>query len=161
MARSRNHRNHRRRRRKPSFWKEYRFEIVVVFLFTTGVFLLVEKMEIKATIYRFLRVVILGTANVLSDTAQYLYDLFMEVETSDIVGIILIMTATFMVYLRLRKRVIARHAELYVCPNCGRDLHRVHRHLSHRILGWLLWADVKYFSCRDCSYKGIRMSQRT
>jgi len=161
MANHKRQNNHRHSRRpKHSFWNEYRFEIIVVFLLTTGIFLLVEKMEIKVTVYRWVRTFIIVSANAISDTAQSIFQLFHEVETSDIIGIILIIIALFMIYLRVRKRTIFRYATLYECPNCSGDLRRIHRKLRHRILGLLLWTEVKHFSCKTCDFHGIRMSER-
>lgn len=46
---------HRREKRHEiSFWQKYSFELTVVFLLATGIFLLLEKMKIKSYIYRWL-----------------------------------------------------------------------------------------------------------
>ena len=39
--------NKTRKRKKLSFWKTYHYELTVLGLFSLGLFLLVEKMEIK------------------------------------------------------------------------------------------------------------------
>jgi len=157
---NRKKRRHHSRKPKISFWNEYRFEIIVFSLLAMGIFLLVEKMEIKMTVYRWVKTFIIITTRLISDASQTTFQLIQEVETSDIIGLILILTALFMIYLRIRKRTIYRFATLYECPNCGGELRRIHRKISHRILGLLLWTDIKYFSCNKCDFHGIRMSER-
>ena len=46
-----------------SFHKEYSFEIKVIILFTLGIFLLVEDLEIKNYIYEFIRTVLFTIGN--------------------------------------------------------------------------------------------------
>jgi len=157
---NRHHHSHRHSRHR-SWWQEYRFEIIVLALLGLGIFLLVEKLEIKAFIFRQLRRLILGTATNISSLANRLFELLREVETSDIVGILLILTALGMIFYRLRNRYILRHGPLRNCLKCGSDMHRIHRRLRHRILGVILWADVRYYSCKKCTFKGIRVAPRT
>lgn len=148
------------RRRNHSWWQEYRYEISVVTLLALGIFLLVEKLEIKAFIFHQLRRLILGTGTTISSLANRTFALLQEVETSDIVGIILILIALGMIYYRLRNRYIQRHGPLRSCLKCGSDMHRIHRRLRHRILGVILWADVRYYSCKKCTFKGVRIAPR-
>ncbi len=154
------HSHNSSRHRNHSWWQEYRFEISVLVLLALGIFLLVEKMEIKAFLFRQLRRVILGTATTISSLANRMFGLLMEVETSDIVGIILILIAMGMIFYRLRSRFISRHGPLRSCLKCGSDMHRIHRRFRHRILGIILWADVRYYSCKKCTFKGIQVAPR-
>jgi len=158
---NKHHHSHHSGRRHHAWWQKYRFELTVLVLLALGVFLLVEKLEIKAFVFRQLKRLILGIATNISSLTNRLFSLLMEVETSDIVGILLILTALGMVFYRIRNRYILRHGPLRSCLKCGSDMQRTHRRLRHRILGLILWADVRYYSCKKCTFKGIRIAPRT
>ena len=83
--------------RHNSFHKEYSFEIKVILLFTLGIFLLVEDLEIKQYIFeairRFFFTIGLGI-KWFRDSIQFLIKQF---EVSDIVGISLILYVVYLV----------------------------------------------------------------
>ncbi len=153
-------RKHHHRRNEKSIWSEFRFEIFIAFLFFLGVFLLVEQMEIKATIFYWISTAIRTSANAVYSVARLIRDTISQVETSDIVGIVLILTSLVLIALRFRKKVIHRYSTLYSCPECGGDLHRTHRNTSQKLLELVLYAKIKHYKCKQCSYGGIQITEK-
>ncbi len=141
----------RRRNNGRSFFEEFRFEITVACLFALGVFLLLEKMEIKQTTW----FVIKSGARFIADSLTGLLTgtvyVIKSVETSDLFGILLILTAGMMVLNRVRIRMIERMSRPDVCPKCSGRLHRIHRKLKHQLLEIPLGAQIKHYTCKKCS----------
>ena len=107
--------------RHNSFHKEYSFEIKVVLLFTLGIFLLIEDLEIKQYIFETIRTIFFTIGlgiKWLRDSILYLIKQF---EVSDIVGISLILYVVYLVANRWRDRMIDRYMDLHSCPQCGSD----------------------------------------
>ena len=155
-------RHHRHKDSKiRSFFREYSFEFIVVGLFGLGVFLLMEKMSIKSYIGNFFVTIVKGVINFVTDLFEFVTDYLTQIETSDIVGILLICASFVLVYLRIRFRIIQRNAYLPECPSCGGDLRRIHRHPKYKILGFFLMARYKQFSCKKCEFEGIRIGVHT
>ena len=83
-----------------------------------------------------------------------------QFETSDLVGISLILTALLLIANRWRKRMIERYLILNNCPNCDGNLVRIKRNLKHKITSLVYFVDVKNYSCKNCDYNGIKLKKR-
>ncbi|MFQ6604085.1 MAG: hypothetical protein ACE5D8_00880 [Fidelibacterota bacterium] len=157
---SRNKHRRSRTRHGKSLWEEFRTEFFIAFLFLLGVFLLVEEMEIKQTIFLTFKTAIQWVAREINAAARFVAALIQEVETSDIVGLILIFIAIALMGGRLRQKIIHRYEHLYSCPQCGDELHRIHRRLWHKILQLVLFIRVKHYTCKKCDFHGIQILDR-
>ena len=82
-------------------------------------------------------------------------------ELSDLVGISLILFALHLAAKRWRDREIERYSELSNCPKCGGKLQHVQRTPKQKIISFFYVAQVKHYSCRSCTYAGIKMSKKT
>lgn len=145
-------------RQKP-FFQEYNFEITVLFLIALGVFLLVEKMEIKHYIYEFVKGILFTVGDffkLLRDGTIFIVDKF---EVSDLVGISLILFALFLIANRWRERMIERYSVLRNCPECGGNLHRIKREFNHKLTSLVFFVEVKHYHCKTCNYKGFKMAK--
>ncbi len=156
MSRKKQHKT----RHEKSLWKEFQSEIFIAFLFLLGVFLIVEKLEIKQTVFHSLRAMIQWAAREISTTARFIATLLAEVETSDIVGIILIFAALFLMVGRLRRKVIRRYEHLYSCPRCGNDLRRIHRSPFQKVMQVLFFVRIKHYTCKKCDFRGVQVLDR-
>jgi predicted RNA-binding Zn-ribbon protein involved in translation (DUF1610 family) len=59
---------------------------------------------------------------------------------------------------RLRWRLMhSRSLTSMTCPNCGSDIHRVHRHTADRIANWFV--PVRRYRCwnKECEWSGLRV----
>jgi len=140
-----------------SFISEYKFEITISLMISTGIFLLVEKMEIKAALFRWLIVFLKWSAFAIKRVLGFVVGVLRGIETSDLVGIFLILTAVFLILWRRRSRMILRHPLLETCPECGKFIMRGHRSWKQRILGLLIRVDIRNYYCGHCFYTGMGM----
>jgi len=143
-----------------SYFREYNFEITVVSLIALGIFLIVEDLEIKYYIYQIVKGFFFGIGHIIKLIKNGAIYLVSQFETSDLVGISLILLAIFLLAGRWRDRIIERHVTLTECPNCGGHLVRTHRELNHKIMSFIYFVTVKHYHCKVCKYKGIKMVKR-
>ncbi len=153
----------KKHKRQGSFISEYNYEITIVVLIALGIFLLVEDLEIKHYMYLGLRWFLFSIGDIIKGIRDNVIlllekDLF---ELSDLVGISLILFALHLAAKRWRDREIERYSELSICPNCGGKLQRVQRTPKQKIISLFYVAQVKNYSCRECAFKGIKMSKKT
>ncbi len=144
-----------------SLFREYRFELTVVSIFALGVFLLVEKMKIKSYVYRLIIAINSAIKSIFFYIMTTVLKIVSGIETSDIVGIILILIAAYMVFIRTRFRIFRRYASLSTCPTCDGDLKRTHRTPLQKLIEIALFAKVKHYSCKKCDYTGIAIGYRS
>jgi len=156
-------REHRKRKHpsERSFFDSYWFEITIAGLIALGIFLLLERLEIKAAIWQAL----VWSARRVGDIARSLgrsgVRLFNQIdETSDLVGIALILAAAALVAAKLRLRAIRRHPPLPQCPRCSAVLQRVHGGLIRRLLGLALWVRIRHYACDECGFRATVWSGR-
>ena len=153
----------KKHKRQGSFISEYNYEITIVVLIALGIFLLVEDLEIKHYMYLGLRWFLFSIGDIIKGIRDNVIlllekDLF---ELSDLVGISLILFALHLAAKRWRDREIERYSELSICPNCGGKLQRIQRTPKQKIISLFYVAQVKNYSCRECAFKGIKMSKKT
>ena len=144
--------------RHNTFNKEYSFEIKVVILFTLGIFLLVEDLEIKQYIFEFIRLILFSIGNGIKWSRDSILFLIKQFEVSDIVGISLILYVLYLVANRWRDRMIERYTDLNSCPKCETpEMHRIKKGWNHKLLGVLYFVSVKHYQCKKCSHKEIKL----
>ena len=159
-----NKRNRKRKRIKndsKTFFKEYNFELLILGLFTLGFFLLWEKWNIKSLVWGGITSTALFVITFLRNVSVRIGSLLSGVETSDLIGIILILIAVILVLNRARLRTIERHPNLVSCPKCDSGLRRVHRKTKHKIQSWFYLCKFKRFKCKSCSFDGVAMIEGT
>ena len=139
------------------FHKEYSFEIKVIILFTLGIFLLVEDLEIKQYIYDFIRTVLFAIGNVIKFIRDIAIFLIKQFEVSDIVGISLILYVIILIANRWRERMIDRHSNLINCNHCGGDIQRIKKNWNHKAISILYFVTVKHYKCKECMQKEIKL----
>ena len=140
-----------------SFFKEYNFEITVFTMFLLGVFLLVEKMEISQTLFSIAKATIFLFADFIKAIRDSIYNTLRWLELSDLVGVILILFALYLVSLRIRVRLLMLYPKVYECQNCDNNnkLKRIPKRLKHRIIHFALRLRVYYYQCDDCYKKQL------
>ena len=140
-----------------SFFKEYNFEITVFAMFVLGVFLLVEKMEISQTLFKFIKTTIFLFADLIKAIRDSIYDTLSWLELSDLVGVVLILFASYLIALRIRVRLLMLYPKIYECQYCDNKnkLKRIPKKLKHRIIHFALRLRVYYYQCDDCYKKQL------
>ena len=140
-----------------TYYQEYNFEILVLGLFALGFFLLWEKWNIKSIAWGAITSSALSIITFLRNISVRIGEIVSGVETSDIIGIVLILIALVLVINRARNRIIDHHPNLSSCPKCDADLRRTHRKTMHKIQALFLNCKIKRYKCRSCSFDGIAM----
>ena len=140
-----------------SFYKKYNFEVLVLGLLTLGFFLLWEKLKIKTIFWSLITSIANSVVVTTRNVAVKFGNVISKVETSDIIGIVLILSAFLLILNRTRMRIIKSHPNLISCPKCKGDLHRSHRKIKHKIFAVFLLCVIKRYKCRKCSFDGIAM----
>ena len=107
--------------RHNSFYKEYSFELKVILLFTLGIFLLVEDLEIKQYIFEAIRTIFFTLGLGIKWFRDSILFLIKQFEVSDIVGISLILYVVNLVANRWRDKMIEHYMDLHSCLQCGSD----------------------------------------
>jgi hypothetical protein len=141
------------------FLREYRIELVAVFMALLGIFLLVERMQIRATILRTISLAwrtLSGTAGAVVRSVIYR---ILHITVSDLIGLTLIVLSIVIVLWRMRLRLLQRLTGS-TCPVCGGELRRCRRDWLDRLLSLLL--PVAPYRCHneECRWEGLRVQRR-
>ena len=144
--------------RHNSFHKEYSFEIKVILLFTLGIFLLVEDLEIKQYIFEAIRTIFFTIGLGIKWFRDSILFLIKQFEVSDIVGISLILYVVYLIANRWRDRMIERYFDLSSCPQCGsNEIQRIKKNWKHQMIVIIYFVKVKHYQCKQCGHKEIKL----
>jgi predicted RNA-binding Zn-ribbon protein involved in translation (DUF1610 family) len=156
---------HRKKRRSPSIlarigriWRGWWTEILVATLALLAIFLLVEQMDIRKTLFSWLRAAMGSLEALVTGLAQALVRFVGETTLSDLVAYVLLAAVVVLIGWRTRYRLLTspRLSEIR-CPQCGSDLHRIHRRWRHRVLNLII--PVRRYRCANqaCGWQGLRV----
>jgi len=149
----------RTKKQQPYYFRQFGYEITIVILIIIGGFLLVEKSDVSAIVAASIKTSFRFIVDGFADLVRGSYNFLSSFETSDIVGILLILLALHLIFLRARKRVIANYGDVYRCPFCEHDkLQRVKRLFWHKIFGTIFFIRIKHYECKDCKKSTITFS---
>lgn len=143
-------------------WREYRFEIILTLLILLGFFLLVERFNIRQSLWLWLsgagKALVGGITAMITTTLNFLSNR----TASDLTGLVLILGAVGVLGWRMRRRIIqAPSLSDKACPRCGKELHRVHRAPGDRLIGFFL--PMRRYLCNNptCGWTGLRIYTAT
>jgi hypothetical protein len=160
LARSASHSrrgSHRAAWRIGRLWSAWWAEILIGLLLALGVFLLVERMQIRQTLLRWLQQAGSALLGLARTTQGRLVDFVQSRTHSDLIGILLLVAAFGIIAWRVRWRLLnnPRFTDRS-CPRCGGTLHRVHRRgLDHALNAMV---PVRRYRCGnpECRWHGLR-----
>ncbi len=158
--RKRGRRSRRRLETLDRIWQDWWVEIVVAVLVLLAVFLLVEQMDIRETLFAW----IVGVFDGLGDAGQGLVEgvkrFVRNTTLSDLIAYTLILVVLGLAVWRIRWRLLnsPRFTE-QACPACGGDIHRIHRRTRDRLVN--LFVPVRRYQCKDpdCPWHGLRVGK--
>lgn len=150
-------RQSRVRRAIAYLWSEWRVELFIVLMMIVGIFLLVERMQIRQTILSWLEWGLVALKDQGTTIQKGLKRFVRRTTLSDLIGYSLLLLALGVMIWRMRRRLMTlpRFTE-YQCPRCGGDLHRIHRLRRDHMLD--LFVPVRRYRCKnsDCRWQGLR-----
>ncbi len=142
--------------------KEYRVELIALLVVLFGFFLLVEQLDIRVTVFRFIsqaynqiRAAGINIYSVVSNYAK-------AITLSDAIGWVIIIGASFFFFHRARYRFLL---SIYIpdrtCPICGEAVRRVHRTSWDKFLQRVLFSKFLRYACRneECRWSSIALSR--
>lgn len=156
------HRHRRRHRsRAQKLWAGLRpwwVELLTGVFLALAIFLLVERMSIREQMSEWLSRVVAGAGGLVSRLAEGLATFAKNTTLSDLVAYGLILAVVVLLGWRQRQRLLSDpRRTAMVCPECGSELHRIHRHTLDRIIG--VYVPVRRYQCKnhDCRWRGLRV----
>lgn len=157
----RHHRSRAHSEKKPPgplrrFLGKFWFELVALTILSLGIFLLVERLEIKLLVYRALVQWVGMVARAASSAWVAISSVLTRLKGSNLVGIVFVAIALMMIAYSLRLRAIARHPDLPAdkdCPRCHREIHRLPRRRMERVMELLLWIRIRRYGCSQCAFE--------
>jgi hypothetical protein len=100
------------------FLREYRIELVAVLMALLGIFLLVERMQIRVTILRVISLVWRSLSETVGAVVRSVVYRILHITVSDLIGLVLIVLSIVIVLWRMRVRLLQRLTGS-TCPVCG------------------------------------------
>ena len=143
--------------------REYRVEILALLVVLFGIFLLVERLEIRQSLWAGLSWLTAFLRQTGTTFVNGLVAYITSFTLSDLTGWFLIFTTSVFIIWRIRFRFSrSSHWEAGECPRCGKKLHRVHRTILDRLLSWTLLPRARRYYCSDsgCGWSGLRRHKR-
>lgn len=137
------------------FWRNWRVEIILVVALALGLFLLLERITIRAALIGWAGDLLSATGVVLRSAAG----LFLPRSLSDFFGFLLITGVVVLAVRRVRWRLMnSPSLTAKRCPKCGSSLHRVHRTPIDRAISRLFVPVHRYLCSKpECRWRGLRV----
>lgn len=142
------------------FLSEWRVELLILAAIALAIFLLIENLEIRKTVFSWLS----AAAGALDSAVQTATGMVLSTTLSDLLAIVLILGALVLARWRVRWRLLRSEHLLAAsgCPKCGSHLHRVHRKPYDRLINGLV-VPVRRYLCSngECRWSGLRVESRS
>ncbi|MBC8375854.1 MAG: hypothetical protein H8E26_07390 [FCB group bacterium] len=139
----------------------YRSELTITALLLSGVGLLYTDIPFHIMVQTFIQRLGDATVSVKQFLVSIFIEPFVQLEFSDIVGILMIVISLGLMIVQIRKRMISSSYESHSCPLCDSKLHRVHRSRWQLWLSKALYLSSGYFHCDTCDHSSLRFYQKT
>ena len=139
--------------------KEYRVEIIVVFIAMIFVVLLVGDFGVKGAVKSGFYGSLTGAQNIVQSTLEKLVNYLLNLSALDFIGWGIIFGTIFFVAARIRYRYLSKTEYVAnVCPRCSGPIKRAHRSSFDRFLGSTIMPDARRYMCinRRCGWSGLR-----
>jgi hypothetical protein len=141
--------------------REYLPEIIAVVVALLGIFLLVERMQIRQTLAAALLRLLNFLKELFASLGSNLGGFFSRLTLSNAIGWILILFTCGYILWRLRYR-FAHSARMLAgdCPRCGGELRVVHRKPLDRFIAAVFLPRARRYRCtnKECNWTGLRRS---
>lgn len=147
-----------KKRKIISIVKKYSFEFLITFLILLGSFLLLEDFELKKFLKDFSIEIYKSIKYIIFLFLNSIFEYLIKIESSDIIGLILIFSAITLIFLRWRNNLIYKYSSSEFCFNCKGKLQRIKRKIKTRIFAFLIRLKVKKYQCKDCKLQSYKIT---
>ena len=156
---SENHGHHQRKSRFGTVLRANLVEITAALVVVVGLFLLLERMSIRSTLFRWAAVGSQNALHVLGRVDDAIANSIARLTLSNAIGLVLVILAVGALILRIRWRLVRSASQTALrCPRCCGGVHRVHRRWGDRVVS--LFVPVRRYRCsnRECGWCGIHVA---
>lgn len=133
-------------------------EILIVILLCLAIFLLLERMNIRQSLYAWLVTLAEDIVRLLASVSQDLARFVRRTALSDLIAYLLLLVVVGLVIWRIRHRLLTlpKFSDAQ-CPRCGGELTRIHRRWLDRMLN--LFVPLRRYRCKnnECTWQGLRV----
>jgi hypothetical protein len=154
------HKSRRRESTAGRIWRQYRFEFIGLIAIALGLFLILERLNLRASLAVWFREFINQLFSRFQQLDGTLGAFLARLSLSDLVGALLITCAVVAVIYRVRWRLLNNPAlSATICPKCGGPIHRIHRKPLDRLIS--LYVPVRRYRCHNsgCAWRGLRVGR--
>jgi hypothetical protein len=156
---SEDHGDHRRKSTFGTVLRANLVDITAVLVVALGLFLLLERTNIRATLFHWATVGSQNALHVLGRAGDAIAHSIARLTLSNAIGLVLVVVAVIALILRIRWRLVRSASQTALrCPRCGGGVHRVHRRWGDRVVS--LFVPVRRYRCsnRECRWCGIQVA---
>lgn len=149
-----------KKRKIISIVKKYHFEFLIASLILLGSFLLLEDFELKESLKNFSIQIYEGIKYIIFLSLDSIFKYIMKIESSDIIGLILIFSAIILMFLRWRNNLLYQYSSSEFCFNCKGKLQRIRRKFKIKIFAFLIRLKIKKYQCKDCKLQSYKITSK-
>ena len=149
-----------KKRKIISIVKKYNFEFLIASLIFLGSFLLLEDFELKKFLKDFSIQIYESIKLIIFLFLNSIFEYLTKIESSDIIGLILIFSAIMLMFLRWRNNLIYQYSSSEFCFNCKGKLQRIRRKIKIKIFAFLIRLKVKKYQCIDCKLQSYKITRK-
>jgi hypothetical protein len=156
---SEHHGHHQRKSKFGPVLRANLVEITAALVAALGLFLLLERMSIRSTLFHWASTGSQNALHVLGRMGDALARSIARLTLSNAIGLVLVIMAVVALILRIRWRLVRSASQTVLrCPRCGGGVHRVHRRWGDRIVS--LFVPVRRYRCsnRECRWCGVHVA---
>ena len=149
-----------KKRKIISIVKKYHFEFLIASLILLGSFLLLEDFELKKSLKSFSIQIYESIKYIIFLSLGSIFKYIMKIESSDIIGLILIFSAIILMFLRWRNNLLYQYSSSEFCFNCKGKLQRIRRKFKIKIFAFLIRLKIKKYQCKDCKLQSYKITSK-
>ena len=145
------------------FFKNNWVEIIAVIGVGLGIFLVVERIEIRQWLTTTTTTLAAHINSTLMNWLEYLARIRSQFTISDLLGYLLVIFGVVFIGWRARVRFLrSNYWQNMDCPRCRSTIHRIHRTRLDHFIGKLLLPDARRYRCDNvqCGWTGLKKVDR-
>ena len=149
------------KKNNPRGQQHYHTELTITGLLLSGVALLFTDIPFNIIVQKPIHLIGDAVVAVKQTFISMLFDPLVQMEFSDLIGILLITISLGLMIVQIRNRIISTSYESHTCPLCHTKLHRIHRNRWQLWVSKALYLSSGFYHCETCDHSTLRFYQKT